>query len=250
MNNFSIQFYNHSSIRRYILVCRFYYFKWTRGVKFYTVDEESNLRPKLISHNLTALENPTDDFVMRRMNMLIGAVTSIELLGPNSNILIIGPRTESDIFILRGLGFKKIQAIDLISYSPLVTLGDMHNLPYPDNYFDAVICGWTISYSANPKLAANEMHRVIKNGGLIGVGVEHINYSRRVEKQKDNRLVGIQNETDRINTIHDIQKLFDFSNHKTIFNHDAPMKLFDPAEAQKISGMGGSQVMFVAQFIK
>ena len=251
IGNFLIQFYNHQSIRKYILIFRFNYFKWTRGIALYAGDEGKNLRPKLISHNLTAFENPMGDFTIRRMRMLLGALTSIETLGPSSKILIIGPRTESDIFILRGLGFENIAAIDLISYSPLINLGDMHHIPYADNSFDAVICGWTISYSANPKLAANEMYRVLNNNGLIAIGLEHVNYQKMAHAQEDSRMVDLQPEKDRINTIDDIKELFNtFCKYEVIFNHDALMKDFDPNEAQKISGMAGSQVMFIAKFLK
>jgi hypothetical protein len=251
VGNFLIQFYNHQSIRKYILICRFHYFKWTRGINLFAGDEAKNLQPKLISHNLTAFENPTGDFTIRRMRMLLGALTSIEILGSNSKILIIGPRTESDIFILRGLGFENITAIDLISYSPLINLGDMHQIPYADNSFDAVICGWTISYSANPKLAASEMYRVLKDNGLIAIGLEHVNYEKITLAQKDNRMVDLQPEKDRINTVENIKELFNsLCKYEVIFNHDAPMKDFDPSQAQKISGMAGSQVMFIAKFLK
>ena len=46
-----------------------------------------------------------------------------------------------------GISRKNISAIDLISYSPWIDLGDMHNLPYKDNSFDIIICGWVIAYS-------------------------------------------------------------------------------------------------------
>lgn len=251
IGNFLIQFYNHQSLRRYILICRFHYFKWTRGINLYAGNEIKNLRPKLISHNLTAFENPAGDFTIRRMRMLLGALTSIETLGSSSKILIIGPRTESDIFILRGLGFENITAIDLISYSPLINLGDMHQIPHSDNSFDAVICGWTISYSANPKLAASEMYRVLVNNGLIAIGLEHVNYQKINYSQKDNRMVDLQPEKERINTVENIKELFDsFCKYEVIFNHDAPMKDLDPSQAQNISGMAGSQVMFIAKFFK
>lgn len=52
-------------------------------------------------------------------------------------------------------------------------------MPYEDNTFDVVICGWTISYSQNPKKAASEMVRVAKNGGIIGIAVDFSNMSPR-----------------------------------------------------------------------
>ena len=51
-----------------------------------------------ISHNKTAfLKFPMPDFTMKRMDRLIAIVKSMEFIEDYSNILIIGPRTESDI---------------------------------------------------------------------------------------------------------------------------------------------------------
>ena len=69
-------------------------------------------------------------------------------------ILILGPRYENEIFIARAIGFKKIYALDTFSYSPLVEIGDMHNLEYPEDFFDAIVCGWTLSYSTDPQKLA------------------------------------------------------------------------------------------------
>jgi ubiquinone/menaquinone biosynthesis C-methylase UbiE len=53
----------------------------------------------------------------------------------------------------------------------------MHRMPFRDGEFRSIVCGWTISYSFDPNLAAHEMSRVLMPGGVIVFGVEvtHVN---------------------------------------------------------------------------
>jgi hypothetical protein len=75
------------------------------------------------------------------------------------SLLIIGPRYEPEIFMARGLGWAAdgVRGLDTFSYSPLVDVGDMHDLPYADASFSGIVCGWTLSYSTRPEVAAKEM---------------------------------------------------------------------------------------------
>ena len=49
--------------------------------------------------------------------------------------------------------------------------GDAQSLPFVDNFFDAVVCGFGIIHVPDPKIALSEMHRVLKRGGRIAVSV-------------------------------------------------------------------------------
>ena len=49
--------------------------------------------------------------------------------------------------------------------------GDAQSLPFTDNTFDAVICGFGIIHVPEPKQALSEMHRVLKPGGRVAVSV-------------------------------------------------------------------------------
>ena len=77
------------------------------------------------------------------------------------------------IFNLVGHGFKlkNIESIDLQSYSKLIKLGDMLDIPHDDNLFDVVICGWVLSYTNKIQESVNELIRVTKNKGLIYIGI-------------------------------------------------------------------------------
>lgn len=89
-------------------------------------------------------------------------------------VLSIGPRSESELFMLYGAGFHpdNVSALDLISYSELVDLGDMHDMPYPDNSFDIIILGWVLGYSRDPQKVADEVVRVARPGAFVAIGCE------------------------------------------------------------------------------
>ena len=105
----------------------------------------------------------------RRINFLLGLVEDNFQVDNNSSVLSIGPRFESELFGLRGLGFKwkQIEAIDTYSYSPHITAGNMHNLPFDNSKFDIIVAGWVIAYSKDPLGALCEFHRVLKPNGVL-----------------------------------------------------------------------------------
>jgi hypothetical protein len=117
------------------------------------------------------------DLTVERSLRLIGPLVALEWVRnhlSHRKILTIGPRTEGEIFNLIAHGFrrKNITAIDLISYSPMIQIGDMHNLAFPDDSFDIALVGWVLAYSEEKERAAAEILRVVRPGGLIAIGVE------------------------------------------------------------------------------
>ena len=89
-----------------------------------------------------------------------------------SKVLSVGPRAEGELLALAGYGFswQNIHGLDLFSYSPRIDVGDMHEMPYEDDTFDAIFCGWTLGYSDDRPQALREMVRVTRPGGLIAIG--------------------------------------------------------------------------------
>ena len=111
-------------------------------------------------------------FSGNRSSLIINPILSCSFIDrAKVKILSIGPRTESEILVLIGNGFhkKNIKSVDLQSYSPLIDVGDLHNLDFEDSQFDIVICGWTLAYSYNKQKAASEIIRVSKNNSIISV---------------------------------------------------------------------------------
>lgn len=135
-----------------------------------TFDTGGEVAASTVSHNLKGLR----DLAVNRSMYLTRPLSVIERLATRSDILVVGPRTEGEILGLIAHGFesRSIRALDLITYSPWVELGDMHAMPFEDDSFDAVILGWVLAYSEDRAKAASEVLRVVRPGGIVAVGVE------------------------------------------------------------------------------
>ncbi len=172
------------------LICRirkFYFIRVRKELKIWNGSEEKFVITKnnlsTIEHNLNGLHDVSGARSFRVIKPLsvietYRALNTMPILGGelhdldyscNAKVLSIGPRTEGEIFCLISHGFKpkNITGIDLISYSPYIDVGDMHNMKYDKDSFDIVICSCVLVYSKDPLLACSEILRVCQNGGLI-----------------------------------------------------------------------------------
>ncbi len=127
-----------------------------------------------IQHNF---QNMSALICLNRPDVIIRPLLSIPYIVSNVKnlkVLTIGPRTEAEIFSLIAIGFEipNIYAIDLISYTDFIKIGDMHNIPFDDNVFDVVIMGWVLAYSSDNQRAADEVMRVAKPGAHISIGCD------------------------------------------------------------------------------
>lgn len=228
----------------------FYKVKILKKVKFIESDKSID---GTIKHNARVLSKfPLTDFTMQRMDRLICSVKAIEFIGEGSEILVIGPRTESDIFKLIGFFPKStISGIDLISYSKYIHLGDAHDMKYPDNYFDAIISGWVISYTKRPERMLLEMIRVTKSEGVLSIGMEHVDdSSREYVNTKTDKNVDI-NEI-YINSLNDIKLILKKLkiNFIPIFEYDALLKNKTTQEKYHKTRSHSTQILFTFQIIK
>jgi hypothetical protein len=208
-------------IRMFVGKIRFFYLTKIRG-KIQTL-ESKNAIDHTIKHNLKSLSK----FGGTRMDKLIKPLSVMENVSKNARLLVIGPRNEDDILSLIGHGFSanNVIGLDLISYSPFIEVGDMHSTRFHDSTFDAILCGWTLSYSNQPKQFATEMLRILKNKGLVAIGVE---YSTLTADQalKVHGGYDLKPESfDRINSTKQILELFSGHVREVFFNHDAPNRV-------------------------
>jgi SAM-dependent methyltransferase len=205
----------------YTVIRALYYTKIKRSL---SILESQDAVKTNAMHNLRSLYRANN-----RMQLLLYPLAIIETLNRDSKILIIGPRNENDLYRLAGLGFssKNIVGLDLLSYSPRIKLGDMHDIPFPADHFDAVVCGWTLSYSTNPQRAINEILRVTRPNGIVAIGVEYATLS----EQDEIKLTGgyaIQEPHkagERINSTAAIRHLCQQQLGHVYFEHDAPNRV-------------------------
>lgn len=197
----------------------FYFVRLRRQLR--TLDSD-NAFGNTVMNNLKGLKHYNG-----RTDALIKPLSEIESMGADSRLLIIGPRNEHDLLSAIGHGFSRdrIRGLDLISYSPWIDIGDMHATRYADSSFDAVVVGWVLSYSRYPKRFADEMVRILRDGGLVAVGVE---YSTLTEDDMIALSGYAVQETDfvaeRINSTDQILALFGDHVDEVYLRHDAPRK--------------------------
>jgi hypothetical protein len=95
---------------------------------------------------------------------------AVALLWPklDGKVLIVGPRTEDDIFFAKALGLKNPIGLDLFSYSPLIQVGDAHRTLFKNSSIDLVIVGWVLPYTEKPGVLIQEMLRILRPDGYLG----------------------------------------------------------------------------------
>jgi SAM-dependent methyltransferase len=134
-------------------------------------------------------------------------------------VLSVGSRYETELLYLKGHGFRNVRGLDMLSYSPLIDCGNMHALPYADDRFDALVMGWVIAYSDDPKKAVEEAVRVTKSGGYIAIGLS--SYSERFVENRLQAGGGIIGDyKKRIQTTDGLLALFGDAVDKIYFRHD------------------------------
>lgn len=236
-------FYKINFFRKYLTYIRlFYLVKVLKRVNTLSLNKES-IAPLSIESNLRVLIPNKDlphfdkikyvfglgtNIAGYKSSMLLTVVDSIySALFIDKKLikmLIIGPRTEGEIFLSRGFGYLKhnIDAIDLFSYSHLIRLGDMHNIPAQNDSYDLILCGWVLAYSDDKKLAISEIVRVCKDQAIVCIGASYLATTPEEQKLKRGYVIG---STDKFFSSSDIIKLFDGYNIEILFNVDSSKSL-------------------------
>jgi SAM-dependent methyltransferase len=73
----------------------------------------------------------------------------------------------------RGVAYKVLDYVD--TYHPDI-VGDVQDLPLPDDSEEAIVCNAILEHVENPIKAAAELHRVLKPGGLCFMYVPFLYY--------------------------------------------------------------------------
>ena len=151
------------------VICKIRWQAMKSNLKYFEGDTE-NISSETLNHNLSAFKRSVVFGMHNRMTRILYPLSSLIINKKNAKILIIGPRTEDDIFLAKALGFDSAEGLDLFSYSKHIKLGDMHQLNYPNEFFDAIVCGWVLAYSKHPDVALHEIKSKTKESGFIAIG--------------------------------------------------------------------------------
>ena len=173
----------HAMFIRLLLVprirTRFCKLRWKllkKNLKFYE-NPTAGVGENVVKYNLTAFEHDAAFGCGGRMDLVLYPL--VALAPKTSKILIVGPRTEDDIYLAKALGFPHTRGLDLFTYSPHIDLGDMHEPPYPPSEFDAVVFGWVLAYSSDLARAIERCQSILKPGGHLAIGWEWVPNSDR-----------------------------------------------------------------------
>jgi hypothetical protein len=190
-----------------------------RRRKFSEIISDANSQ-NTIEHNMRGV----GELSAPRSHILIRPVCSVGWVARHSldlKVLSIGPRVEGEIYNIIGHGFRKknITAVDLFSYSPLIGVGDMHNMQFEDSSFDIVICGWVLGYSNDRTTAAREILRVAKPGGLISIGNAYTARDPQEQSKKVNMSYEI-GSAEVLNSLSQIEAIFGIDAKDYIFRSE------------------------------
>jgi SAM-dependent methyltransferase len=161
-------FFTYISLSRVIFPLRFR-FRAFYLLTFKKVQEKKNANLEGFDHNRKQLLGFLEGH-RNRTESLINILRSVQGYDfKNMRLLCVGPRNEAEVMLLHGYGFKKtnVEAIDLFSYSPYISVMDMNNLQYPNDSFDIYYSSAVIKYSSDVHKTVSESLRVTKTGGLM-----------------------------------------------------------------------------------
>lgn len=149
-----------------------------------------------VEHNMGALAGRAAFGMGNRMAILLYPLAAFLRDLATPKVLIVGPRTEDDLYLARSLGIVNVRGLDLFSYSDMIDIGDMHATSYPSESFDAIVLGWVISYSTAPERLIAECKRLLRPGGYLAFGIESNPEFRRTRVFLPPRVNALNSGTD------------------------------------------------------
>lgn len=85
---------------------------------------------------------------------------------------------EGSVIINLGAGVKKVRKdvinVDITSYAGVDVVADVCQLPFENNYTDAVIAECLLEHVQDPIAAVREIHRILKPGGMVYISTPFI----------------------------------------------------------------------------
>jgi len=167
-------------------------------LRYHLLKHKLHLHPEykdsfILRYNSSFLSSDTAYGCNERMGMLLFPGAAFLWPDYNRQVLIIGPRTEDDIFFARALGMKNAIGLDIFSYSPFILVADAHDTGLPDNSYDLIVAGWVLPYTPRPEALITEMYRLLKPGGALGFSWTEISDEKLLLNDK-NRANNLNNK--------------------------------------------------------
>lgn len=66
---------------------------------------------------------------------------------------------------------SRVIGVDFIPFENTQVVSDIHNLAFADESVDAIFCTGTLEHVSNPTQALEEIHRILKRGGIVHIEV-------------------------------------------------------------------------------
>jgi len=132
---------------------------------------------------------------------------------------------------------KRFEALNHLDYitadleSPLAQVKmDVHDIPFEDESFDIIFCNHVMEHVADDKLAAREMHRVLKPGAWAILMIPHFH-----------PLPDETYEDPSITSAKDREKAFGQDDHVRLYGKDYPKRL--EGEGFKVQTLKCSEIL-------
>jgi len=179
------KFLSDSEFRDCLTICRFKYFEEKAGGKYATVKSLENNNPKAMEKNhrvmvdsFKTIDNKNRFLMSRRVDLLSksAALQKNHLTYANPSILIVGPRSEYEIFSMFGHGFHSVTAIDIFTYSNLINVMDIMNLDPSKEKYDIIVLGYVLPYLTDPASAIKHITTCLNLGGTLIIGSTRTKY--------------------------------------------------------------------------
>lgn len=126
----------------------------------------------LVFGSLMSLHEPLVGRMFRRRKFDVSECTSILDVGSGAGQILghllkrTHPGTRLVAFDL-SLGMLRRARSRLRSERPSYVTGDLTQLPFADNSFDCITCGWVIEHLPDPRPGLRELSRVLQPGGRL-----------------------------------------------------------------------------------
>tara|TARA_B100002051_G_scaffold82323_1_gene78562 strand:+ start:3452 stop:4399 length:948 start_codon:yes stop_codon:yes gene_type:complete len=179
-------FLSDSEFRDCLTICRFKYFEANSDGKYATVKSLENNNPKALEKNyrvmadsFKTLDNKNRTLMSRRVDLLSknAALQKTYSAQENPSILLVGPRSEYEIFSMFGHGFDSVTAIDIFTYSNLINIMDLMKLDPNQNRYDIIVLGYVLPYLSDPAAAIKHVTNCLNLGGTLIIGSTRTKYS-------------------------------------------------------------------------